>query len=81
MTRDLLVQQKDKQTLVQQLEKLLQLNVEFDEHKLLVESVRLFKDLNLSLEDCYNLVLAKAKKMESFKTFDMKLEKAANEYL
>lgn len=75
------VYQKDKQTLVQQLEKLLKLNVEFDEHKLLVESVGLFKDLNLSLEDCYNLVLARAKKTRFFKTFDIKLEKIAKDYL
>lgn len=66
---------KDKQALIDKLGKLLRLNVEFDDHLLLVESVNLFKELNLSLEDCYNLCLAKEKGVENFKTFDIKLGK------
>lgn len=67
---------KDKQTLIDQLGKVLTLNVEFSEHQLLVSSVNLFKSLNLSLEDCYNLVFAKERGIKSFKTFDLKLAKA-----
>ena len=67
---------KDKESLVVTLDKLLKLNVEFDRHQLLVSSVNLFKKMNLSLEDCYNLVFAKEQDVESFKTFDLKLAKA-----
>ena len=52
---------KNKQTLVKKLDNLLKLNIEFNEHQLLVESVNLFKNLNLSLEDCYNLVFSRAR--------------------
>lgn len=65
--------QKDKQALVEKLDKLLKLNVEFNEHQVLIESVNLFKKLTLSLEDCYNLCLAKEKGVKHFKTFDIKL--------
>lgn len=64
---------KDKQTLIDKLGKLLRLNVEFDDRLILRESINLFKKLNLSLEDCYNLCLAKEKGMKDFKTFDLKL--------
>ena len=64
---------KDKQALVEKLDKLLKLNVEFDDHQLLLESVNLFKHLPLSLEDCFNLCLAKVKGVRDFKTFDIKL--------
>jgi len=67
---------KNKQTLVKKLDNLLKLNIEFNEHQLLVESVNLFKNLNLSLEDCYNLVFSRARGVKSFKTFDLKLAKA-----
>ncbi len=66
---------KDKQVLVERLGKLLRLNVEFDDHQLLLESVNLFKRLPLSLEDCYNLCLAKERGAKEFKTFDIKLAK------
>ncbi len=67
---------KDKQSLVVTLDKLLKLNVEFDRHKILVNSVNLFKKMNLSLEDCYNLAFAREQGIKSFKTFDLKLVKA-----
>lgn len=66
---------KDKQTLIDKLDKLLRLNVEFADHLLLIESVNVFKKLNLSLEDCYNLCLAKERGVKEFKTFDIKLGK------
>lgn len=66
----------DKQTLIDKLDKILKLNVEFDGHQQLVESVNLFKKLNLSLEDCYNLVFAKGRNVNLFKTFDVRLSKA-----
>lgn len=70
---------KDKQTLITILDKLLELNVEFNEHQLLVSSVRLFRKVNLSLEDCYNLVFAREHSIKSFKTFDLKLAKVFKE--
>lgn len=66
---------KDRQALIEKLEMILGLNIEFDEHQLLTESVNLFKRVNLSLEDCYNLTIAKAKRAQDFKTFDSKLAK------
>lgn len=64
---------KDKQALIDKLSKLLKLNVEFDKHLILVNSVDLFKKSNLTLEDCYNLCLAHEKGFKDFKTFDVKL--------
>lgn len=64
---------KDKQALIDKLDKLLRLNVEFDNQQLLAEGVNLFKKLSLSLEDCFNLSLAKQKGIKYFKTFDVKL--------
>ncbi|MBI2196065.1 PIN domain-containing protein [Candidatus Daviesbacteria bacterium] len=66
---------KDKQTLVEILDKLLKLNIEFDKHQLLVSSVHLFAEANLSLEDCYNLTFAREQNVKSFRTFDLKLAK------
>lgn len=66
---------KDKQTLIDKSDKLLRLNVEFDDHQLLIESVNLFNKLSLSLEDCYNLAIAKAREVKEFRTFDIKLAK------
>ena len=67
---------KDKEALVQVLKKLLELHVEFYERRILLESIDIFAKFSLSLEDCYNLVFAKAQKIKSFKTFDLKLAKA-----
>jgi len=47
----------------------------FDEYSRLVDSLDLFRNSNLSLEDCYNLAYAKEKNIKSFKTFDTKLSK------
>ena len=66
---------KDKRALVEKLDQLLKLNVIFDDHQLLLESVNLFKRLPLSLEDCYNVVFAKKNNVTDFRTFDIKLGK------
>lgn len=58
------------------LTKVLAMNfIVFDEYQLLVNSLDLFRNNNLSLEDCYNLAYAKKKNIQSFKTFDTKLSK------
>lgn len=66
---------KDKEALVQILRKLLGLHVEFHESQTLLASIDIFARYGLSLEDCYNLVFAKTQKIQSFKTFDLKLAK------
>lgn len=71
---------KDKQVLAAILDKLLKLNIEFGEYKLLAESVKLFKKTNLSLEDCYNLAFAHSRQVKSFKTFDKNLLKAFDRF-
>ncbi len=64
---------KDKQALVSILHRLLSLNVEFGQMQELFDSIDLFAQKNLSLEDCYNIVYAKERKAVDFKTFDKKL--------
>lgn len=49
--------------------------IDFDEREVLIEAVDLFKDSNLSLEDCYNYCYAKHKKATNIKTFDQILHK------
>lgn len=66
---------KDKVILINTLGKFLGLNVEIGERQLLVDSLRLFSQTNLSLEDCYNFVFAKANQTVSFATFDVRLKK------
>lgn len=53
--------------------------IKLEERVVLESSLRLFKKSNLSLEDCYNLSFAKAKKAQDFKTFDKKLAKYFSE--
>lgn len=67
---------QDKQALIDTLMKVLDLKVELAERPILVESINLFKESNLSLEDCYNIVFAKKKGVKAFMTFDVKLAKA-----
>ncbi len=66
---------KDKQALIDTLSKVLDLKVELKERPILVESIELFKETNLSLEDCFNLSFTKNRKIIEFKTFDNKLKK------
>lgn len=66
---------KDKASLAKILSDILSLNFVLDERRLILESLDFFKNTNLSLEDCYNLIFAKQKKATEFKTFDLKLAK------
>lgn len=67
---------KEKLEVTKILEKLLKFTfIELEEREILVNSLGLFKDTNLDLEDCYNLYFAKSQKIETFGTFDKKLEK------
>lgn len=49
--------------------------IQLDERTLLRNSLELFTETNLSLEDCFNLNFARAKNAKDFKTFDIKLHK------
>lgn len=49
--------------------------IQLDERNILTNTVVLFEKTNLDLEDCYNLYYAKSKEVDSFKTFDKKLDK------
>lgn len=69
------VYKKDKSMLAQTLHKLLNLNIQFGDHKMLLGAVNLFIGSNFSLEDCYNLEFARQYKAANFKTFDKRLSK------
>lgn len=67
---------KQKKPVISMLGKILQLHfIELKERQVLTESLILFNNSLLSLEDCYNLYYAKSHNISSFKTFDKKLEK------
>ena len=67
---------KEKSEIVEVLQKILKLTfIKLQERKILLDSLILFKQTNLDLEDCYNLHFAKSQKMDIFGTFDKKLEK------
>lgn len=67
---------KTKDELIEALQKILKLTfIELQEREILVNSLMLFQKTNFDLEDCYNLSYAKSQKIQSFKTFDKKLEK------
>lgn len=60
--------------IVETLRKILELSfIELDESDILRRSLDVFEENNLDLEDAFNLVLAKGKKADTFKTFDRKL--------
>lgn len=63
----------DKETLAESLYKILSLNIEIPDRQLLFESLYLYRNSNLALEDCYNLTFAKKQNVDDFKTFDKKL--------
>lgn len=68
--------QKKKTDLIKTFRSLLALEfIHLEERLILSKSIELFSESNLSLEDCYNLSLAKFKKCTKFATFDQKLKK------
>lgn len=66
---------KDKNALVITLNKFTGLNVEINDRQLLLDSLRLFEQANLSLEDCYHLAFMNFKNIKDLKTFDRELQK------
>lgn len=65
---------KNKKELCNLLQNILRLEyITLTERNILYNAVSVFKDNNLSLEDCYNLCYAKDNKAKEFKTFDKKL--------
>lgn len=68
--------EKSKEEILLVLSRFLELKfIDLHERAALQNSLDLFAQLNLSLEDCYNLAYAKINSAKSFKTFDIKLEK------
>jgi len=68
--------QKKKGRVVKLLEKIFDLGfIEIENRVLLEEALRVYKKVNLDFEDCYNLVLARKKKIKEFRTFDEGLRK------
>ena len=68
--------QKQKAEIVKTLQSLLALEfIHLEERMILNKAIELFSQSNLSLEDCYNLSLAKSKKCSRLATFDQKLKK------
>lgn len=62
-----------REELSEKLYQILNLNMEIPDRNLLFETLYLYRNSNLELEDCYNLCFAKAQKVKDFKTFDHKL--------
>lgn len=55
-------------------EKILKMNhLNFDEKEVFTKSLALYKNTNLDLEDCYNIIYFKIKGYNHFATFDKKL--------
>ena len=69
---------KSKKETVDILEKVLSLRfIKINEREIIEKALKLYININLELEDCYNLVYAKENKMKQFATFDKKI----NSYL
>lgn len=67
---------KEKEDLVEKLEGILSLTfIDYQEHSVLVDAVRVFKETPLDLEDAYNLVYASVNGASELKTFDQQLHK------
>lgn len=65
---------KEKSEVAEILARLLQMKfVQFEQEKTLIKTQHLYAQLNIDLEDAYNLVYAKEQKAKNFKTFDRKL--------
>ena len=68
--------EKKKDELNTTLNKILSLTfIKLAEREKLTKSLKLFASTTLSLEDCYNLILAKELAVENFASFDEKLKK------
>lgn len=68
--------QKKKEKVVKVLEEIFDLEfVEIENKEILKKALKLYKKTNLDLEDCYNLALAKKKRIKEFKTFDERLRR------
>jgi len=68
--------QKKKETVTEIIEKIFDLKfVEIENKKLLQAALEIYQKTNLDFEDCYNLALARRKKIKKFKTFDMRLKR------
>lgn len=66
----------DKENCIVALRNILKLSfIQLNERNILTDSIALFEKTNLDLEDCYNLYFAKSQKVDTFGTFDKKLEK------
>lgn len=66
---------KNKTALINVLEKILKLDIEIKEKKLLLQALNIFKKSTLTLEDCYNLTFSRQEGIKDLKTFDKKLLK------
>lgn len=67
---------KNKEEFLSILSDVLKMNyIKMEERELLFEVLKINKNQNLSLEDCYNLVYSQENKASSFATFDKKLLK------
>lgn len=67
---------KDKTKVITVLKKLLNFQfIEIENYDLISRALDIYKDSNLGLVDCYNLVYAKNKNASDFKTFDKDLIK------
>ncbi len=65
---------RGKVDLCRSLKKLLEFTfIVFEERTILEECLEIFEKINLSLEDCYNLVYASNVEVETLATFDQKL--------
>ena len=67
---------KDKKKCVFFLEKILQMSfLEIENPEILLAAITLYKNFNLDLEDCYNIVYYKIKNIDKFASFDKKVLK------
>lgn len=67
---------RDKMEMISTLEKILALEfIEVENRNIFLQALSLFREQNISLEDCYNLAFSNFKKAEAFATFDQKLAK------
>ncbi len=70
------VYEKDKKEVVEILENVLKMDfVSWENDKLLHKVVEVYKNKNVEIEDAYNVVLIKNKRIKKIKTFDLKLKK------
>lgn len=70
---------KPKSEIIQLLQKILRLGiVKIENVDIFAEALSIYKNKSIELEDCYNLVYAKSRKVTCFKTFDKKLTKSWN---